>query len=124
VNAGIIRWAIANDKIPIFVTEKPNLYGDMYRDLTDIGIQDYLGREPKMLMTNSGETVPLDDEGKVKLRSGDAEAHRKLLDGLDGGKFRDSYDIVFTTYNQMQTVKPRRTPQGAPSCAGSHRMPW
>jgi GNAT superfamily N-acetyltransferase len=104
VNAGIIRWAIANDKIPIFVTEKPNLYGDMYRDLTDIGIQDYLGREPKMLMTNSGETVPLDDEGKVKLRSGDAEAHRKLLDGLDGGKFRDSYDIVFTTYNQMQTV--------------------
>ena len=44
-------------KTPIFVTEKPPLYGDMIRDLTDIG----MGRI-KPLITNANEAVPLDDE--------------------------------------------------------------
>jgi hypothetical protein len=54
VNAAIIRYALHNNLTPIFVTEKPNLYGDMYRDLKDVGIIDYLGREPRIQMTNTG----------------------------------------------------------------------
>lgn len=46
-----------------FVTEKPNLYADLYRDLTDSGVPAMLGREPKILLTNAGETVPLDEAG-------------------------------------------------------------
>jgi hypothetical protein len=109
VNAGIIRWAIANDYIPVFVTEKPNLYGDMYRDLTDVGIQDYLGREPKMVMTNSGESIGLDEDGKVRLTSAAPKEHNEMLGTIDGDNFRKKYDVAFTTYNQMQTVKQLET---------------
>jgi len=37
VNAGILRYAKVNGYIPVFITEKPNLFTAMYRDLTDIG---------------------------------------------------------------------------------------
>lgn len=126
VNAGIIRYALKNGLVPIFVTEKPNLYGDMYRDLTDIKIQSYLGREPKMLMTNSNEAVPLDADALMWMQEKDAaqaagqpippkygrflssespsRMTRALERMIETGRVEDA-DIVFTTYNQMQTVK-------------------
>jgi hypothetical protein len=113
VNAAIIRYAIKNDLTPIFVTEKPNLYGDMYRDLKDTGIIDYLGREPKILMTNANESVPLDDEGKMVLKTPDAKEHNDaLLKIAADGKLAD-HDMLFTTYNQMQQVKGASTPRTA-----------
>jgi predicted RNA methylase len=111
VNAGIIRWAIKHGRIPIFVTEKPNLYGDMYRDLTDIGIGGFLGHNLRIVMTNSGEKVPLDEEGKVVLESG--SGHNKHLDEITEENFRDKYDVVFTTYNQMQTLRGSETERRA-----------
>lgn len=109
VNAAIIRYAIKTKRIPIFVTEKPNLYGDMYRDLTDIGIANMLGRDPKMMMTNSGEAIPLNDEGTKLLKSPGNEAQNKRLSEFaNTGKIGDN-DMVFTTYSQMQTVKGKAT---------------
>lgn len=109
VNAAIIRYAIKTKRIPIFVTEKPNLYGDMYRDLTDIGIANMLGRDPKMMMTNSGEAIPLNDEGTKLLKSPGSEAQNKRLSEFaNTGKIGDN-DMVFTTYSQMQTVKGKAT---------------
>ena len=109
VNAAIIRYAIKTNRIPVFVTEKPNLYGDMYRDLTDIGIADMLGRDPKMMMTNSGEAIPLNDEGTKLLKSPGNEAQNKRLSEFaNTGKIGDN-DMVFTTYSQMQTVKGKAT---------------
>lgn len=69
VNAGVMRWALQHGKTPIFVTEKPNLYRDMIRDLTDIGIGEGETQAAKVqsvlnkvFMTNSDEQIPLDDE--------------------------------------------------------------
>lgn len=125
VNAAMIRYAIKNEITPIFVSEKPNLYGDMIRDLNDIGMPDI-----KPFMTNTGESIPLDDdamqwfnaaedakaEGKrppprygrfIKTQGGDA--HKKTMQGLlDAGRL-EGFDVIFTTYNQMQTVKGERT---------------
>lgn len=110
VNAGIIRWAIRNGQVPIFVTEKPNLYGDMYRDLRDIGIQDELDRDVRIVMTNNDEKVPLDEEGKVVLKTDKGQAG--ILAAItDPDTLREKYDVVFTTYNQMQTVKGKETGQ-------------
>jgi hypothetical protein len=61
VVAAMIKYALNTGKIPIFVTEKPNLYSDMIRDLDDIGMTDQLGLDtarPKIFMTNSSESVP------------------------------------------------------------------
>ncbi|MEA5425395.1 strawberry notch C-terminal domain-containing protein [Arcicella lustrica] len=40
VAAGLIRYAMAQGILPIFITEKPNLFSDIYRDLVDIGLED------------------------------------------------------------------------------------
>jgi hypothetical protein len=40
VAAGLIRYCVENKIIPIFLTEKPNLFSDIYRDLVAIGADD------------------------------------------------------------------------------------
>jgi hypothetical protein len=98
VVAGVIRWALKNGKTPIFVTEKPNLYGDMFRDLTDIGVSDI-----RPVMTNQSEKIPLDEEGKVTLKP--MTRHNERLKAMaESGKLEDA-NIVFTTYSQMQFLK-------------------
>lgn len=105
VNAAIIRWAIKNGRIPIFVTEKPGLYADMYRDLTDIGIKDMLDAGPRILATNADLKLPLEDGGDAAIATEKASKHNALLQKMAVGPddFFKSYDMVFTNYSQMQT---------------------
>lgn len=113
VNAGIIRYALRHQMIPIFTTEKPNLYGDMYRDMVDIGIPEMLAGKktneklPKILMTNKNESVPLDEDGLVTLKTKDNQD--KILSQFAAQGSIGDYNMVFTTYNQMQTVKGKKT---------------
>jgi hypothetical protein len=62
VVAGVIRWSLRNGRVPIFTTEKPNLYGDIIRDLIDIGQEDI-----RPLMTNAGEDIPIDNTASLWL---------------------------------------------------------
>jgi hypothetical protein len=109
--ASILRWALKKNHVPVFITEKPDLYADMYRDLSDTGIQEMLGREPRILATNSGLNISL-VEGKSAIKTASGKAHddellkflHKKIAGDDTG-----YDMVFTTYSQLQTVKGEDT---------------
>jgi hypothetical protein len=133
-----MRWALQNGKTPIFVTEKPNLYLDMNRDLTDIGmgegetqdaiVQSVLNR---VFMTNSDEQIPLDDEamdwyaraeeadakgekrpsrsGKFLSTPNGAKQKESFYKAMGSGKLPDGKSIIFTTYSQLQTVKQDRT---------------
>ncbi|MGH6792070.1 MAG: strawberry notch C-terminal domain-containing protein, partial [Methyloceanibacter sp.] len=130
VNAAIIRYAMLHNLVPVFVTEKADLYGDMYRDLTDIGFKEHFGREPNMFMTNTGESVPLDDEALewikerdaakdageplpkkrgVFLKQGGSAAVNQGMQEVEEGSGK--WDMVFTTYSQMQTVAGQETPR-------------
>jgi len=106
VVAGVIRWALKNGQTPIFVTEKPNLYADMYRDLTDIGVQDI-----RPVMTNGAEKVPLDDAGNVTLRTPSSERHNALMSEMAAKADLGEHNMIFTTYSQMQTLKGAMTPR-------------
>lgn len=82
--------------IPIFVTQKPNLYDAMIQDLADIGRPGFTP-----FMTNTNLDLHLSD-GRL-LRTGilidqESEMHRLTQIGLGG------YDAIFTTYNQLQTI--------------------
>ncbi|CAB5224476.1 AdoMet_MTases domain containing protein [uncultured Caudovirales phage] len=122
VVASMIRYALVNDKVPIFVTDKPNLYSDMIRDLDDIGMTDALGLDvakTKVLITNNDEKIPYtlvrDVDGEVietelTLGAPGSKAKNKasLDDILRGMRESDSlgdYKVVFTTYTQLQTIK-------------------
>lgn len=122
VVAAMIRYALLNGRTPIFVTEKPNLYADMIRDLDDIGMTEDLKLEtdqPAILITNSSEPIPY----KLIRKTGDQivevdrtlrapatgaalnESMRQMIGANSLGRFR----VIFTTYNQLQTVAGRKT---------------
>ncbi len=132
VSAGMLRYAMRRGEIPVFLTEKPDLYGDMYRDLRDIGVPEMLGREPRMFITNAGETITLDEEALTWKQEAE-EARRtgqqappkrgKFLVGGTAAKVQegmrkiaagqDIADVIFTTYDQLNTVKGATTPRRA-----------
>jgi predicted RNA methylase len=122
VVAAMIKFAIRSDKIPIFVTEKPNLYSDMIRDLDDIGMTKELALDtakPKIFITNGGESIPyqlLRKKGEQVEEIGltlKAPKSGKALDGMmEDMRTKDSlgdYKVIFTTYSQLQTVKGKDT---------------
>ena len=89
---------------PIFVTEKPNLYSDMYRDLSDIGMADMAD---KILMTNANETVPLTSDGSKELKT--KAGHNSILkkatqDGEASRRLQDSlYYLRPNEYNKLSS---------------------
>ena len=128
VVAAMISYARRHGMIPLFVTEKPDLYGDMWRDLHDIGWHEQLGRPINMVMTNAGVRVPLDDEAlEWTTEKDEAQANGQPIPPMRGSfssaqslaKARDNMraimrgeahpDVVFTTYNQMQSVAGAET---------------
>ena len=122
VVAAMLRYAMRNDKVPVFVTEKPNLYADMIRDLDDIGMGDELrlqSSKPLILVTNSSEPIPYVLQRKIgedvvetehSLRAPGAGADlEKFFDKIAGDGDIGPYKVVFTTYSQLQTVKGKMT---------------
>jgi predicted RNA methylase len=128
VVAAMLRYGLLNDLTPVLLTEKPDLYGDMYRDLRDIGMEEMLGREPRMFMTNTSESVTLDEEAlkwkeeaEFARSNGEKQPPRrgKFLMALPKARYDAAmaaiaawqpgserpFDVVFTTYDQMNTVK-------------------
>ena len=120
--AGMIRYAIVNDKTPVFVTEKPNLYADMIRDLDDIGMSEELrlqSNKPLILMTNANQPL----EYTLQRKSGESIVEtthllkppgagkdlEKLFDRITGDGDIGPYKVVFTTYSQMQTIGGKMT---------------
>jgi predicted RNA methylase len=125
VNAAMIKYAILNKLTPIFVTEKPNLYGDMIRDLNDIGMNNI-----KPFATNSGFSIPIDEDaqewyaaaekakedgetppkqyGTFIKTPGNSNHTKNMLEMIEASHIKD-FDVIFTTYSQMQTVKGETT---------------
>jgi hypothetical protein len=80
--AGIIRYAMRNGMAPIFVTEKPDLYGDILRDLTDIGMADV-----KPVVTNAGFAIPMDDDAMAWSEAAEAAKARGEKPPAQFGQF-------------------------------------
>lgn len=122
VVAAMIRYALVNDKTPIFVTEKPNLYSDMIRDLDDIGMTDDLGLDtakPKIFITNGDEAIPYTllrtENGEVVEHNLTLKAPKrgaalsKLMQQAMESEDLGGYRVIFTTYSQLQTVAGKVT---------------
>lgn len=76
IAAGIIRYAKKIGKTPIFFTEKPNLFSDIYRDLIAIGSDDgvplyYAGKEVEKIKKVTRKVI--DDRIKEDIEDGDFE---------------------------------------------------
>jgi len=124
VGASMIRYAISSGYTPIFVTEKPNLFSAMYRDITDIG---GIGTTPAgkiklgyPLILNGfksgGVSKTYDDNGKmtkvvkpsetgITNAKGEeiitAPSRDEILKIIEKDKLPAKYDMIMLTYSQL-----------------------
>jgi hypothetical protein len=123
VVAGMIKYALLQGQIPIFMTQKPNLYSDMIRDLDDIGMTDVLNLDsdtPNILITQSDEEIPFALARKDKDGNPIEKKHvlknpvsptkhnaymKQLVKDNDLGKFK----VIFSAYDSMNTYRGNQT---------------
>lgn len=100
--AGMIRYSIKQGKIPIFFTEKANLFSDLYRDLKDIGCEYY---RPFIVNDKNGDNDPtiVDEYGmvvhKIPPAAVKSNAYKK-------GIVPHGFDFIMATYSQFTSSKP------------------
>lgn len=134
--AGVIRHAVKNGYLPVFFTKSPNLFSDMYRDLTAIGLADIkpfiVNNDTKAKIKDADGNVvftPLSATDQMELltysetyatESAESLAwHKKnkrslpdpvttptvtITYGID--HLPTPYDMIFTTYSQVQAAHP------------------
>lgn len=99
--AAIIRWAVKNGHVPVFVTVKPSLFTDMYGDLADIGTDDV-----KPFIMNSSESIK--GSSDEKLFANKPATHRRNIDRIAGGQLPDGANAIFMTYSQINVANAQR----------------
>lgn len=134
--AAMIVYAQRQGVVPVFVTEKPNLFVDMIRDLTDIGANEGQSFNPLITNDTTGDgTLQVTDRNGDVVRTF-SQKPAKSIDALNSairnfesgngfvaevesgrGKNKTTnqvrYDAVFTTYSQLTTVKGNETDRRA-----------
>ncbi|MGG6270150.1 strawberry notch C-terminal domain-containing protein [Leptolyngbya sp. AN03gr2] len=85
--------------IPVFVTQKANLYTSMLTDLADIG-------KPRMRVFATDNKLTLDLDDGRQLATGDVAAQTEQMQHIMQQGL-GSYDAIFTTYTQLQTVQQK-----------------
>jgi hypothetical protein len=100
----VIRWAERNGKIPIFITEKPALYTDMYYDMVDTGTESVVP-----FITNSGEGVKerVKTTAQPRMLFSKPNTTKSISQIASSGRLPENTNAVFTTYDQLKS-DPRK----------------
>ena len=99
IAAAMIRYGIVQGYKPIFITEKPNLFTDFYRDLNDIGCAHY---KPFIVNSNESKTKIKDMQGNVIFEPDDPKTQSEIVNkALETGKIPAGYDFIIATYSQF-----------------------
>jgi hypothetical protein len=99
--AAIIRYGVIEKLRPVFFTEKPNLFSDLYRDLVAIGSADLV---PFIVNGRDSKTDIKDEEGNVVYQAlPPTEQQAIFKDKRLPGK----YDFVVCTYSQLSSAEKK-----------------
>ena len=99
VAAAMIRYACLQKVQPIFISEKPNLFSDIYRDLSAIGSAKL---EPFIINAKESKTDIKDENGNVIYQAlPPTEQNAILLDK----KVPKKYDYIVGTYSQLNSLE-------------------
>ena len=86
--AALLRYAVKKGMKPVFITEKAQLFSDIYRDLRDIGSPDMV----PYIFNESSEAKITDEEGNVIYRP---LSKPKNADVLSSGMIPDDCQLGF-----------------------------
>ncbi|MBQ4377074.1 MAG: strawberry notch C-terminal domain-containing protein, partial [Bacteroidales bacterium] len=92
--AALIRWAHKQGKKPIFITQKADLFSDIYRDLVDVG-----SGELRPFIFNSDGAI-VDANGNIVHKPLSSSEQAKVF---ATGKLPEGYDFAVLTYSQVNT---------------------
>lgn len=93
--AAMIRYGHMRGLRPVFITEKPNLFSDIYRDLKAIGSADL---KPYIVNANDAKTKVKDEDGSVVYEPLDAKTQKEII---NSGRLPGGFDYVMLTYSQI-----------------------
>lgn len=97
--AALIRYAVKKGYTPIYFTQKPALFSDNYRDLSDIGSGEL---SPFIIASDPKNAAITDAAGNVVHKLPSEKERRRVFDYiLKNGKLPEEYDYVITTYSQI-----------------------
>lgn len=103
VAASIIRYAVYQGVQPIFITEKANLFSDIYRDLVAIGSQDLT---PFIVNGRESKTDIKDEDGEIVHQALPANEQARIFQDQ---KVPARFDFIVATYSQFNS--PDKKPE-------------
>ena len=103
----MIRWAILNGKIPVFMTEKPSLFSAIYQDAMDCGdnglLKPYIVNDDAWVEIDRGDKV----EAMFKPNTKTRKAEHAQISAT--GELPDGRNAIFVTYSQFQMKNIQRS---------------
>ncbi|MDQ3110515.1 MAG: strawberry notch family protein [Bacteroidota bacterium] len=103
IAAAMIRYAVKRGHKPIFLTEKPNLFTDLYRDLKAIGSPHLV---PFIFNAKDIKSNILDEHGNKVYSALDLKEQDLIF---ESGSLPSVYDFVMATYTQFNSPnKPKK----------------
>jgi predicted RNA methylase len=103
VAAGMIRYGVLQGVKPVFLTEKSNLFSDIYRDLVAIGCGHF---KPFIVNSRESKTDIKDEDGNVIYQ---APSYPEQQEIITSRVVPSQYDFIVGTYSQFNS--PEKKPE-------------
>jgi hypothetical protein len=97
--ASLIRYGVKQGLQPIFLSEKPNLFTDLYRDLSDIGSSALV---PFIVNTKESKTNIKDKSGEIIYTAPEKPTQERIIKSQS---VPNNYNFVCATYSQFNNPK-------------------
>lgn len=103
IAAAMIRYAVNQGVKPVFLTEKANLFSDIYRDLSAIGSGHLM---PFIVNGRESKTDIKDEDGEVIYQAPSLPEQQSIFESRS---VPTNYDFVVATYSQFNS--PEKKPE-------------
>lgn len=103
IAAAMIRYGVKRGLKPIFITEKANLFSDIYRDLSAIGSSHF---KPFIINGRETKTDIKDEDGNIVYQALSPAEQQTIFSSKE---IPASYDFVVGTYSQFNS--PEKKPE-------------
>lgn len=103
IAASMVRYAVNQGLQPIFITEKANLFSDLYRDLVAIGSSQLV---PFIVNGKESKTDIKDEQGNIVYQAMPSTEQGRVFQDK---KVPKKFDFVLATYSQFNS--PEKKPE-------------
>lgn len=101
IAAAMIRYAVLQGLKPVFLTEKANLFSDIYRDLSAIGSSHL---RPFIVNSRESKTDIKDEDGEIIYQAPPVTEQQSAIASRE---VPAGYDFVLATYSQFNSAEKK-----------------